>query len=104
MKTTNRHMLRCKIDIQEYRGNITIIYKEGKSQANSDDLSRWPLDNVKSNPDYDTEVEAKIPIHFIELDTKKNFRYSEWAPRSGTPDSGNTVSEGTETPILGISS
>ncbi|MBW0511137.1 hypothetical protein O181_050852 [Austropuccinia psidii MF-1] len=30
MNTTNRHMLRWQIAIQEYRGNITIIYKEGK--------------------------------------------------------------------------
>ncbi|MBW0549188.1 hypothetical protein O181_088903 [Austropuccinia psidii MF-1] len=28
MNTTNRHMLRWKIAIQEYRGNMTIIYKE----------------------------------------------------------------------------
>ncbi|MBW0552536.1 hypothetical protein O181_092251 [Austropuccinia psidii MF-1] len=40
----------------------------------------------------------------MEIDRKKNFRFSEWAPESGTPDSGNTNSEGTETPILGISS
>ncbi|MBW0522645.1 hypothetical protein O181_062360 [Austropuccinia psidii MF-1] len=78
---------------------MTIIYKEGKSHTNSDGLSRWPLDNVKSNPAYDPEVEAKIPIHFMEIDRKKNFRFSEWAPQSG-----NTSSEGTETPILGISS
>ncbi|MBW0460374.1 hypothetical protein O181_000089 [Austropuccinia psidii MF-1] len=49
MKTTNRHMLRWKISIQDYRGNMTIIYKEGKSHTNADGLSRWPLDNVKSN-------------------------------------------------------
>ncbi|MBW0509768.1 hypothetical protein O181_049483 [Austropuccinia psidii MF-1] len=104
MKTTNRHMLRWQIAIQEYRGNMTIIYKEGKSHTNADGLSRWPLDNVKSNPAYDPEVSAKIPIHFMEVDRKKNFRFSEWAPESGTLDSGNTDSEGTETPILGISS
>ncbi|MBW0531981.1 hypothetical protein O181_071696 [Austropuccinia psidii MF-1] len=104
MKTTNRHMLRWQIAIQEYRGNMTIIYKEGKSHTNADGLSRWPLDNVKSNPAYDPEVAAKIPIHFMEVDRKKNFRFSEWAPESGTLDSGNTDSEGTETPILGISS
>ncbi|MBW0520427.1 hypothetical protein O181_060142 [Austropuccinia psidii MF-1] len=52
MKTTNRHMLRWPIAIQEYRGNMTIIYKE----------------------------------------------------ESGTLDRGNTDSEETETPILGISS
>ncbi|MBW0486905.1 hypothetical protein O181_026620 [Austropuccinia psidii MF-1] len=40
----------------------------------------------------------------MEIDRKKNFRFSEWAPEHGTPDNGNTSSEGTETPILGISS
>ncbi|MBW0537875.1 hypothetical protein O181_077590 [Austropuccinia psidii MF-1] len=39
-----------------------------------------------------------------QLMTLKNFRFSEWAPGSGTLDSGNTDSEGTENPILGISS
>ncbi|MBW0584019.1 hypothetical protein O181_123734, partial [Austropuccinia psidii MF-1] len=102
MNTTNRHMMRWQIAIQEYRGNMTIIYKEGKSHTNADGLSRWPLDNVKSNSAYDPEVAAKIPIHFIEIDRRRNFRFSEWAPGSGTLDSGNTDSEGTETPILGI--
>ncbi|MBW0476809.1 hypothetical protein O181_016524 [Austropuccinia psidii MF-1] len=104
MKTTNRHMLRWNIAIQEYRGQMTIIYKEGKSHTNEDDLSRWPLDNVKSNPAYDTEVASEIPIHFMEIDRKKNFRFSEWAPESGTSDSGDTEPEGTKTPILGMSS
>ncbi|MBW0575415.1 hypothetical protein O181_115130 [Austropuccinia psidii MF-1] len=36
MKTTNRHMLRWQIAIQEYRGNMTIIYKEVKSHTNAD--------------------------------------------------------------------
>ncbi|MBW0477328.1 hypothetical protein O181_017043 [Austropuccinia psidii MF-1] len=98
MKTTNRHMLRWQIAIQEYRRNMTIIYKEGKIHNNADDLSRWPLDNVKSNPAYDPEVAAKIPINLMEIDRKKNFRFSEWEPESGTPDSGNTDSEGTEIP------
>ncbi|MBW0464597.1 hypothetical protein O181_004312 [Austropuccinia psidii MF-1] len=43
MKTTNRHMLRWQIVIQEYRGNMTIIYKEGKIRTNADGLSRWLL-------------------------------------------------------------
>ncbi|MBW0497519.1 hypothetical protein O181_037234 [Austropuccinia psidii MF-1] len=64
---------------------------------------RWPLDNFKSNPSYDPEVEAKIAIHFIKIDRRGNFRFSAWAPGSGTPKSGNTDSEGTETAILGIS-
>ncbi|MBW0539090.1 hypothetical protein O181_078805, partial [Austropuccinia psidii MF-1] len=35
---------------------------------------------------------------------RRNLRFPEWAPGSGTLDSGNTDSEGTETSILGISS
>ncbi|MBW0532671.1 hypothetical protein O181_072386 [Austropuccinia psidii MF-1] len=104
MKTTNIHMLRWKIALQEYRGNMNIIYKEVKSHTNADGLSQWPLDSVKSNPAYDTEVAARIPSHFMEIDRKKNFKFSEWAPESGTFDSGNTEAEGTETPILLISS
>ncbi|MBW0480650.1 hypothetical protein O181_020365 [Austropuccinia psidii MF-1] len=83
---------------------MTIIYKEDKSHTNADGLSRWPLGNVRRNPGYDPEVAAKICIHFMEIDRKKNFIFSEWAPEGGTPDSGNTTSEGTETPILRISS
>ncbi|MBW0519370.1 hypothetical protein O181_059085 [Austropuccinia psidii MF-1] len=73
-------MLRWPIAIQEYRGNVTIIYKEVKSHTNADGLSRWPLENVKSNPAYDPEAAAKIPIHFPKIDRKKNFRFSRWAP------------------------
>ncbi|MBW0479711.1 hypothetical protein O181_019426 [Austropuccinia psidii MF-1] len=40
----------------------------------------------------------------MEIDRRKNFRFSEWAPQSGTPDSEDPESEETETPILGISS
>ncbi|MBW0539729.1 hypothetical protein O181_079444 [Austropuccinia psidii MF-1] len=104
MKTSNRHMLGWQIAIQEYRGNMTIIYKEVKSHTNADGLGRWPLENVKSNPTYDPQVTAKIPIHFMEIDRRKNFRFSGWAPESGNPDSGNTDSEGRKTPILGIRS
>ncbi|MBW0520574.1 hypothetical protein O181_060289 [Austropuccinia psidii MF-1] len=83
---------------------MTIIYILVQSHTNEDGLSRWPLDNVKRNPAYEPEFAAKIPIHLMEMDKKKNFRFSEWEPESGTIDSGNTNSEGTETPILGISS
>ncbi|MBW0503747.1 hypothetical protein O181_043462 [Austropuccinia psidii MF-1] len=93
MKTTNRHMLRWQIAIQEYRVNMNIIYKEGKSHTHADGLSRKPLDNVKINPAYDPEVAAKIPIHFMEIDRRKNFRFSEWAPESGTQNSGDIDSE-----------
>ncbi|MBW0500070.1 hypothetical protein O181_039785 [Austropuccinia psidii MF-1] len=83
---------------------MSIIYKGGKSHTNENGLSRWPLDNDKSNPACYPEVSAKIPVHFMEIDLRKNFRFSEWAPESGTPDSEDTELEGSETPILGISS
>ncbi|MBW0473479.1 hypothetical protein O181_013194 [Austropuccinia psidii MF-1] len=40
----------------------------------------------------------------MEIERKKNFKFSECTPEIGTPDSGNTDSEGKETLILGISS
>ncbi|MBW0514576.1 hypothetical protein O181_054291 [Austropuccinia psidii MF-1] len=40
----------------------------------------------------------------MEIDKRKNFRFSEWETETGTLDSGNTDSERTETSILGISS
>ncbi|MBW0466091.1 hypothetical protein O181_005806 [Austropuccinia psidii MF-1] len=36
VKTTNRHILRCQTAIQEYTGNMTIIYKEGTRHTNAD--------------------------------------------------------------------
>ncbi|MBW0530173.1 hypothetical protein O181_069888 [Austropuccinia psidii MF-1] len=36
----------------------------------------------------------------MEIYRRRNFRFSEWAPGSGTLDSGNTDLEGTESPIL----
>ncbi|MBW0547330.1 hypothetical protein O181_087045 [Austropuccinia psidii MF-1] len=80
---------------------MIIIYKERKRHTNADALIRWPLDNVKINPAHDPEVAAKIPICFMEIDRRKNFRFSEWAQEHGTPESDDTESEGTETPILG---
>ncbi|MBW0482077.1 hypothetical protein O181_021792 [Austropuccinia psidii MF-1] len=83
IETTNRHIWRWQIAIQEYRGNMTIIYKEGKSHINFDGLSRFPLDNFKSNPAYYPEVASEIPSHFMEIDRRKNFKISEWAPEFG---------------------
>ncbi|MBW0497399.1 hypothetical protein O181_037114 [Austropuccinia psidii MF-1] len=45
MKTPNRHMLGGQIAIQEYRGNMTIVHKDGNIHKNSDGLSRSPLPN-----------------------------------------------------------
>ncbi|MBW0499265.1 hypothetical protein O181_038980 [Austropuccinia psidii MF-1] len=40
----------------------------------------------------------------MEIDRKKNLRFYEWAAESSALDNGNTDSEGTVTPILGINS
>ncbi|MBW0558032.1 hypothetical protein O181_097747 [Austropuccinia psidii MF-1] len=52
MKTPNRHMLRWQIAIQEYRGNMTIVNKDGNIHKNADGLSRWQLPNDIDNPAY----------------------------------------------------
>ncbi|MBW0471742.1 hypothetical protein O181_011457 [Austropuccinia psidii MF-1] len=104
MNTTNRHMLRCQIAIKEYRAKLTIIYKKGKGHTNADGLSRCPLDNVKINPAYYPEVASKISIHFMEIDGRKTFRFSELEPEGGTPNTHLSDPEGTETSILGIRS
>ncbi|MBW0473539.1 hypothetical protein O181_013254 [Austropuccinia psidii MF-1] len=65
MKTPNRHMLRWKIAIQEYRRNMTIVHKAGKIH---DGLSRWELANTPDNPAYvPLEAEPQIPIEGINI-------------------------------------
>ncbi|MBW0513747.1 hypothetical protein O181_053462 [Austropuccinia psidii MF-1] len=61
MTTPNRHMLRWKIAIQEYRGNMTIVHKSGNIHKNADGLSRWALANMPEKP-------AWVPqeVHHIE--------------------------------------
>ncbi|MBW0544946.1 hypothetical protein O181_084661 [Austropuccinia psidii MF-1] len=46
----------------------------------------------------------KLIRKICQIGIYENFRFSEWAPESGTFDSGNTHSEGAETVLLGISS
>ncbi|MBW0560654.1 hypothetical protein O181_100369, partial [Austropuccinia psidii MF-1] len=68
MKTPNRHMLRWQIDIQEYRGNMTIVHKDGNIHKNADGLSRWPLPNNIDNPAYvPEEASPQIPIEGISV-------------------------------------
>ncbi|MBW0460930.1 hypothetical protein O181_000645 [Austropuccinia psidii MF-1] len=52
MKKPNIHMLRWQIVIQEYRGNMTIVQKDGNIHKNYNGLRRWPLPNDIYNPDY----------------------------------------------------
>ncbi|MBW0594064.1 hypothetical protein O181_133779 [Austropuccinia psidii MF-1] len=68
MKTPNRHMLRWQIAIQEYRGNMTIVYKVGSIHKNADGLSRWALANTPDNPVYvPLEAEPQIQIEGINI-------------------------------------
>ncbi|MBW0500590.1 hypothetical protein O181_040305 [Austropuccinia psidii MF-1] len=57
------HMLRWPIAIQEYRGNMTLVHKDGNIYKNADGLSRWPLPNNIDNPAYvPDEASPQIPI------------------------------------------
>ncbi|MBW0578933.1 hypothetical protein O181_118648 [Austropuccinia psidii MF-1] len=77
MKTPNRHMLRWKIAIQKYRGNMTIVKKDGNIHKNLDRLSRWPLPNDIENTAYvPAEASPQIPIEGISV-TDLNTTFSE---------------------------
>ncbi|MBW0463884.1 hypothetical protein O181_003599 [Austropuccinia psidii MF-1] len=68
MNTPNRHMLRWQIAIQEYRGNMSKVHKEGNIHRNSDGLSRWALANAPYSPAYvPWEEESQIPIEGIKI-------------------------------------
>ncbi|MBW0573617.1 hypothetical protein O181_113332 [Austropuccinia psidii MF-1] len=61
-------MLRWQIAIQEYRGNMTIVHKDGNFHKNADRLSRWPLPNDIDNPSYvPEEASSQIPIEEISV-------------------------------------
>ncbi|MBW0582000.1 hypothetical protein O181_121715 [Austropuccinia psidii MF-1] len=68
MKTPNRHMLRWQIAIQEYRGNMTIVHKDGNIHKNTDGLSRWTLPNDINNLAYvPEEASPQLPIEGISV-------------------------------------
>ncbi|MBW0513966.1 hypothetical protein O181_053681 [Austropuccinia psidii MF-1] len=46
------HILRWQIAIHDYRGNMTIVHKDGNIHKNADGLRRWPLPNNIDNPAY----------------------------------------------------
>ncbi|MBW0510165.1 hypothetical protein O181_049880 [Austropuccinia psidii MF-1] len=46
MKTPSRNMLRWKIALQEYKGNMTIVHQHGDSHKNSDGISRELLPKI----------------------------------------------------------
>ncbi|MBW0514628.1 hypothetical protein O181_054343 [Austropuccinia psidii MF-1] len=64
----NRHMLRWQIAIQEYRGNMTIVPKDGNLHKNEDGLGICPLPIDIDNPAYvPTEASPQIPIEVISV-------------------------------------
>ncbi|MBW0531084.1 hypothetical protein O181_070799 [Austropuccinia psidii MF-1] len=86
MKTPNRHMLRWQIAIQEYRGNMTIVHKDGNIHKDSSGLSRWPLQNNIDNPAYvPGEASPQIPMEGISV-TDLNTSFFEEIRNSSTQD------------------
>ncbi|MBW0577607.1 hypothetical protein O181_117322 [Austropuccinia psidii MF-1] len=86
MKTPNRHMLRWQIAIQEYRGNMIIVHKDGNIHKNVDELTRWPLPNNIDNPAYmPEEASPQIPIEGISV-TYLNTTFFEEVRSSYTQD------------------
>ncbi|MBW0499522.1 hypothetical protein O181_039237 [Austropuccinia psidii MF-1] len=78
MKTPNKNMLILQIVIQEYRGNMTIVHKDGNIHKNSNGLSRWPLPNNIDNPAYvSEEALAQIPIEGVSVTDLKTTFFEE---------------------------
>ncbi|MBW0548652.1 hypothetical protein O181_088367 [Austropuccinia psidii MF-1] len=79
MNTPNRHILRWKIAIQEYRGNMTIVHKDGNIHKNADGLSRWQLPNNIDNPAYvPEEASSQIPIEGISVTDLNTTLFEEY--------------------------
>ncbi|MBW0509204.1 hypothetical protein O181_048919 [Austropuccinia psidii MF-1] len=86
MNTPTRHILKWQIAIQEYRGNITIVYKYGSIHKNADGLRRWRLPNDMYNPAYvPEEASPRIPIEGISV-TDLNTTFFEEVRNSYTQD------------------
>ncbi|MBW0564090.1 hypothetical protein O181_103805 [Austropuccinia psidii MF-1] len=72
--------------IQEYRGNMTILDKDGNIQKNADGLSRWPLTNEIDNPSYFPEENSpQIPKEGVST-TDLNTTFFEEVRNSYTQD------------------
>ncbi|MBW0480708.1 hypothetical protein O181_020423 [Austropuccinia psidii MF-1] len=71
-------MLRWPKNIQEYRGNMTIVHKDGNIHKNADGLSRWPLPNNIDNPAYvPEEASPSIPIKGISVTDLSTISFEE---------------------------
>ncbi|MBW0556242.1 hypothetical protein O181_095957 [Austropuccinia psidii MF-1] len=91
MKKPNRHILRWKIAIQEYRGNINFVHKDGNIHKNADGLSRWPLPNTIDNTAYvPEEASPQIPIEGISV-TDLNTTFFQEVRNSYTQDTNCSI-------------
>ncbi|MBW0514258.1 hypothetical protein O181_053973 [Austropuccinia psidii MF-1] len=78
MKTPNRHMLGWQIAIQEYRGIMTIVHKDGNIPKNADGLRRWLLTNSIDSTAYaPEEASPQIPIEGISVPDLKTTFFEE---------------------------
>ncbi|MBW0532805.1 hypothetical protein O181_072520 [Austropuccinia psidii MF-1] len=84
-------MLRWQIAIQEYRGNMTIVPKDGNINKNVDGLSRWPSPNDIDNPAYVPEqASPQITIEGISV-TDLNITLIEEVRNSYTQDTNCSI-------------
>ncbi|MBW0572702.1 hypothetical protein O181_112417 [Austropuccinia psidii MF-1] len=68
MKKPKKHIHRWQIAIQEYRGNMILVKKDGNIHKYSDGLSRWPLPNDIEEPAYiPDKASPQIPIEGISV-------------------------------------
>ncbi|MBW0506663.1 hypothetical protein O181_046378 [Austropuccinia psidii MF-1] len=84
-------MLRGKIAIQEYRGNMTIVHKDGNIHKNADVLSRGKLPNNVDNPAYVPEESSpQILIEGISV-TDLNTPFFKEVRHSYTKDKNSSI-------------
>ncbi|MBW0553949.1 hypothetical protein O181_093664 [Austropuccinia psidii MF-1] len=75
-------MLRWKVAIQEYRGNMTIVHKDGNIHKNADGLRRWPLPNNIDNAAYvPEEASPQVPIEGISVTDLNTIFFEELSVR-----------------------
>ncbi|MBW0536198.1 hypothetical protein O181_075913 [Austropuccinia psidii MF-1] len=68
MNIPNSHILRWQIAIQEYRGNMTIVDKDGNIHKNADGMRGRPIPNDIKNPAYlPDKTSPQIPIERISV-------------------------------------
>ncbi|MBW0467322.1 hypothetical protein O181_007037 [Austropuccinia psidii MF-1] len=78
MQISNRNMLIWQIAIQEYRGNMTIVKKDGNIPKNAYGLRIWSLLNDMENTAYVTEDDyPQIPIKGISFKDLNTMFFEE---------------------------